>query len=184
MTPEQRREIAARYDWQPGEREAMERDMAERAEREDRIARDKWLAWYNQRNEQRRESERAAEQQSEQERKPERARPNMPSNDELWNAWVDGKIRAALRGAETPLLGAIADVMAEQRKANLAALDQLRRENDSMRTELDELARRVNQLDDPVVVRDVIFAGTDAAQQTEIFPVAPVSDNVSAPDNA
>jgi len=40
--------------------------------------------------------------------------------------------------------------MAEQRKANLAALEELRRGNDSLRAELDELAKRVNQLDGPV----------------------------------
>ena len=57
-----------------------------------------------------------------------------------------GKIRAALQASEKPLLGAIADVMAEERKANVAALEELRREGETLRAELDKLAERVNGL--------------------------------------
>src|SRR5262245_41378781 len=106
MTREQRLEIAEKYGWQPGEREAMQRDQAERAEREDRIARDKLLAWCEHRNQQRRESERAAGQP------PQRNRTNnMPNSDELWNAWADAKIRAALQASDKSTLAAVGDVL-------------------------------------------------------------------------
>jgi hypothetical protein len=42
----------------------------------------------------------------------------------------------------------------------------------------------VNQLVEPVVVKEVMLAGTLAATQTEMFPAAPVRDSVSAPDTA
>ena len=48
MTPEKRADIAERYGWQEGEREALQREMAERAAR---IKRDEALAWCKARNE-------------------------------------------------------------------------------------------------------------------------------------
>ena len=58
MTPEKRAEITERYGWQEGEREALQRDMAERRRRD---THDEALAWAKARNAERAEAERQAQ---------------------------------------------------------------------------------------------------------------------------
>ena len=94
-----------RYAFQPGEREAIARDIAER---QAAIERDDTLAWATQYNAQRRESERAAVQA---ERKPEQDRSTMTTNTDQWAAFIDRRIRAHRKAFQKSLLGAIGDVL-------------------------------------------------------------------------
>ena len=59
MTPEKKADIAERYGWREGEREALQRDISERQRR---IKSEETLAWCRARNAERAEAERQAPQ--------------------------------------------------------------------------------------------------------------------------
>ena len=139
VTREDLANLQERYGWKPGEREAM----AEMAERERQISKERALQWAEQR--------RAAEQ-PEPDRKPERDRSKMPNSSELWGMWVDQRMQAS----EKTLLAAVGDVMADERVANRTAHEELRCENEALRQELQTLKTEVAELRGELRVRTAI----------------------------
>ena len=100
-TPEKRADIAERFGWQEGEREALQREMIERAQR---IARDETLRWCQERNEQKREQERAAEQ-------PEQRDTEMSNTQQSWVDWVRAKIRTRQKAADKAMAETVGDAI-------------------------------------------------------------------------
>jgi hypothetical protein len=96
--------------WKPGEREAMLADIAERSEAD---AAEPW------------------QRRPEPEPKPATpskaaAEPTMPTQDQLWQAWIDKRIAAAIKTNERAITGAIVDALAEERGALLKQIAELR----------------------------------------------------------
>ncbi len=135
MTPEQRDDIAERYDFAEGEQEAIARELAERRAA---IQRDEVLQWCRERSEAKRESERAAEITSRgaQDRKPQRDGSAMTSD---WAAFIDRRIRADRKASERNLLHAVADAIHNERQASRKAVDELRAAVTELRERLDKI---------------------------------------------
>ena len=76
----------------------------------------------------------------------------MPNSSELWGTWVDQCIQAS----EKTLLAAIGDVMADERVANWTAHEERRRENETLRQELQALKTEVAELRGELRVRTAI----------------------------
>ena len=100
-----RDEIEARYGWQPGEREAVERDMAERQRRD---AHDEAVAWAKFWMQEKAEAERRPAE------KHTATKPEIPmtTSTQTWEAWVDTRIRANRQASEKAMLGGVADAIA------------------------------------------------------------------------
>ena len=134
MTPEKRADIAERYGWQEGEREAMQRDMAERRRRD---AHDEMVAWAKARNAERAEAERQAQAEPSRIQQSTKAEPMTQATD----GWV-GYIKRQIDKRERAMEGAVADVVGIESKAR----QKLEAEHAVTRQELLALKRELAEL--------------------------------------
>lgn len=71
----------------------------------------------------------------------------MPTQDQLWAAWVDQRIGAAIKAHENAAVGAIGDVIAEERQRHDKAAASLRREIEGLSEQVATLTERIAQLE-------------------------------------
>ena len=142
MTPEKRAEIAERYGWQEGEREAMQRDISERQRRD---AHDEAVAWAKAQNAARAEAERQSVEPNGSPEKRTATKPEAAMTDtaQIWETWVKAKIKASREASEVAMSGAVADVLGPIEEKHKAALDELRTEVTILRNEICQLRSEV-----------------------------------------
>lgn len=125
LSADEIQDIVRTHGWQPGEREAMLDDMAERAALDDDLG-----AVHA-------EVKPAAEQ-SAPAHKLERESA-MTTNTDRWAAFVRREVATARKASEKSLLGAVADVLLEERAKVEVELRVLRQELAALKTEVADL---------------------------------------------
>jgi hypothetical protein len=134
-----RDKIEERYGWQPCEREAMQRDLAERQRRD---GHDEAVAWAKAWVQEKAEAERLPIE------KQTAAKPEMPmtTGPQTWEAWVDIRIRASRQASEKAMLGGVADAIAEVIKVERGARQKAETETAVLKLELAALKSEVAEL--------------------------------------
>ncbi len=80
--------------------------------------------------------------------------PTMPSETQLWEAWIERRIKAT----EKALVGGVADVLAEERKQAQTALGELRRENERLVAKVTTLSDQLDKIEHERTARQPLKA--------------------------
>jgi len=132
-----RNEIDALIEENNAELEALRREMAER-QRRDKSA--ETLAWAKARNAERAEAERA--QATDEITTAAKSGTAMTDSTQVWETWVKARIKASREASETSMIGAVADLLTEERKTR----QKLEAEHSVTRQELAALKNEVAEL--------------------------------------